>query len=73
MVLHEINVSDPVLAAPSDYNVCLRVGGLKVKSDFVPKFDAIGLIGDSFLVGSREPLFWRSGVCLVQVAVGLVS
>jgi len=27
----EINVSDPVTAAPSGNNVCLRVGGLDVK------------------------------------------
>ena len=50
-MLHEINVSDPVLAALSGYNVCLRVGGLDVKIDFVPKFDVIGLVGASFLVG----------------------
>jgi hypothetical protein len=47
----EVNVSDPVLEAPSGYNVCLRVGGLNVKIDFVPKFDVIGLVGVSFLVG----------------------
>ena len=47
-MLHEINVSDPVLAAPGGYNVCLRVGGLDVKIDFVSKFDVIGV---SFLVG----------------------
>jgi hypothetical protein len=27
LVLHEINVSDPALAAPSGYSVCLRVAG----------------------------------------------
>jgi len=48
-VLHEINVSDPALTAPSGLNVCLRVGRLDVKIDFVPKFDVIGLV--SFLVG----------------------
>jgi hypothetical protein len=51
LVLQEINVSGPVLAAPSGYNVCLRVGGLDVEIDFVPKFDVLGLIGVSFLVG----------------------
>ena len=50
MVL-QINVSDPVLAAPSGYNVCLRVGRLDVMMDFVPEFDIIGLVGVSFLVG----------------------
>jgi hypothetical protein len=49
--IHEINVSDPVLTAPSGYNVCLRVGGLDVKTEFVLKFDVIGLVGVSFLVG----------------------
>ena len=51
MVLHEINISDPVLTVPSGYNDCLSVGGLDVKFDFVAKFDAIGLVGVSFLVG----------------------
>jgi len=41
--MSEINVSDPVLAAPSAISVCLRVGGLDVKIDFVPKLDVIGL------------------------------
>jgi len=50
-VLHEINVSDPVLTAPSGCNVCLRFGGLDVKIDFVPKFDIVGLAGVSFMVG----------------------
>jgi len=50
-VLHEINDSYPVLTAPSGYNVCLRVGGLDVKINFVSKFDVIGLTGVSFLVG----------------------
>jgi len=40
------------------YNVCLRVGGLDVKIDFVPKFDIIGLVEVSFLVG-REPFFLK--------------
>ena len=31
LVLHQINLSDPVLAAPSGFNVCLRVGGPDVK------------------------------------------
>jgi hypothetical protein len=44
LALHEINVSDSVLAAPSGYNVYFRVGGLDVKMDFVPKFDIIGLV-----------------------------
>ena len=48
-MLHEISVSNPVLAAPSGYNFCLRVGGLDVKIDFVSKFDTIGLVGVSFL------------------------
>ena len=43
--------SDQVLAAPGGYNVCLRVGGLEVKCDFVLKFDVIGLVRVSFLVG----------------------
>ena len=51
LVRGEINVSDPVLAAPSGYNVCSRVGGLDVKTDFVSKFDAIRAGGVSFLVG----------------------
>ena len=51
MLHEEINVSDPVLAAPSGYNVCLRVGGMDVKIDFVPKFDIIGLVGVSLSVG----------------------
>jgi hypothetical protein len=46
-VLHEISVSDPVLAAPSGYKVCLRVGGLDVKSNFVAKLDVVGPIGVS--------------------------
>ena len=37
LVLHEINVSDPVLAAPSGYNVCLRVGGLDFKIGCCPE------------------------------------
>ena len=49
-MLHEINVSDPVLAVPSGCNVCLMIGGLDVKIDFVPKFDIVGLVGDSFMV-----------------------
>jgi len=52
-MLHvEINVNDPALAAPSGYNVCLRVGGLPVdvKIDYVIKFDVIGLEGIPFLV-----------------------
>jgi hypothetical protein len=37
-VLHKINVSDPVLAAPvAAMSLCLRVGGLDVKDDFVLK------------------------------------
>ena len=52
LVIHVINVSDPVHTAPSgDDNVCLRVGGLDVKFDFVPKFDVTGQVGVSFLVG----------------------
>jgi hypothetical protein len=51
LLCYEININDPVLAAPSGYNVCLRVGGLDVKIDFVLKFDVIGLVGVSFLVG----------------------
>jgi len=54
LVLHEINVNDPVFTAPGGYNVCLRVGGMEVKSNFASKFDVVGLIGVSFLVG-REP------------------
>ena len=50
-MFHKINVSDPILAAPNGYNVCLRVGGLDVEIDFVLKFDVIGLVGFSFLVG----------------------
>ena len=42
MVLDEINVSDIVLAAPSGYNVCLRVDGLDVRIDLVMKFNVIG-------------------------------
>ena len=49
MVLQEINVSGPVLAAPSGYNVCLRVGELDVNIDFVPKFDVTGMVEVSFL------------------------
>jgi hypothetical protein len=37
LLLHQINISDPILAAPSGYNVFLRVCGLDVKIDFVPK------------------------------------
>ena len=48
-MLHEINDSDPILAAPSGYNICLRVGGLDVKNAFVPKFDIIRLVEVSFL------------------------
>ena len=55
-MLHEINVSDPILAAPTHYNVCLRVGGLDVEIDFVPKFDIVGPIGVTFLVG-ENPCF----------------
>jgi len=45
-VLHgEINVSDPVLAAPTGYNVCLKVCGLDAKIDYVPEFDIMGLVG----------------------------
>jgi hypothetical protein len=57
-VLDEINVSDIVLAAPSGYNVCLRVGGLDVIVDFAPNFDVIGPIRFSFLVGCK-PLFLK--------------
>jgi hypothetical protein len=49
--LCEINVSDPVLAALSGYNVCLRDSGLDVKIDFAPEFDATGLVEASFSVG----------------------
>ena len=49
-MLHEINISDPALAAPSGCNVCLRVGGLDVKIDFGLKFDVIGPVEVSFLV-----------------------
>ena len=58
LVRGEINVSGQVIAAPSGYKVCLRVGGLDVKIDFVPKFDIIGLVEVSFLVG-REPFFLK--------------
>ena len=51
-MLHNINVRDPVLAAPS---VCLRVGWLDVKIDFVPKLDVVGPIGVSFL--AENPYF----------------
>ena len=51
LVRGEINVSGQVIAAPSGYKVCLRVGGLDVNIDFVPKFEVIGLLGISFLVG----------------------
>jgi len=51
LVLYEINVSDPVLVAPSGYNTCLRDGGLDLKIDLVPRFDIIGLVEVSFLVG----------------------
>jgi hypothetical protein len=62
-VLHEISVSDPVLAAPSGYNVCLRVGGLDVKSNFVAKLDVVGPIGvSSWLADS--PCLWRSLKCM---------
>jgi hypothetical protein len=44
----EINVNNPALAAPSGYNVCLRVGGLDVKIDFVPEFNITGLVGVFF-------------------------
>jgi hypothetical protein len=40
VVLREINVSYPGLAAPSGYNVCLTVGGLDVKIDSVMMFTA---------------------------------
>ena len=50
-MLHDINVSDPVPAAPNGYNVCLRFGGLDGKIDFVLNFDVMGLVGVSFLVG----------------------
>jgi hypothetical protein len=53
-VLHEIDASDPVLAAPSGCNVCLRDGGLDVKIDFALKFDVIGLVGVSFLAGFED-------------------
>ena len=46
-----LRVSDPVLAVPSGYKVCLTVVGLDVKIDFVPKFDIIGLVGVYLLVG----------------------
>ena len=67
-MLHKINVSDPVLAAPSGYNVCLRVGGLDDEIDFVPKFDIIGLVGVYFLVG-RDPLL--SKIVIIKRDYGL--
>jgi hypothetical protein len=47
-LLLQINISDPVLAAPSGFNVCLRFAGLDVKIDCVPKFDVTGLVGVPF-------------------------
>ena len=72
-MLHEIKDSYPVLTATSGYNVCLRVGGLDVNLFIVPKFDVIGLVGVSFLVGG-EPLFLKiikvSGAGLNGMVIG---
>ena len=60
----EINVNNPALAAPSGYNVCLRVGGLDGKR-----------AGRSFFLGRLRTFVFEDHqrVCLVQVAVGLVA
>ena len=71
-MLHDINVSDPVLTSPSGYNVCLRVGGLDVKIDsFKISFHRAG---KRFYLGWLRTLVFKDheGVCLVQVVVGLV-
>ena len=54
-MLHEVNVSDTLLATPKGYNVCLRVGGLAVKINFIPKVNAVGSV-DSLACFSRELL-----------------
>jgi len=61
-VLHDINVSDPILTAPSGYNVCLRVGRLDVKINFVPKFDILGPTEVFFALGWQRTLVFEDKV-----------
>jgi hypothetical protein len=56
LILHEIDGSDPVLTMPCGRIVSLRVGGLDVKANFVPKIDIVRLVPVALLDG-REPLF----------------
>ena len=64
MVLHDINVTDPVLAAPSGYNVCLRVGGMDVIIGYVLKFDVIGLVQEFLSWLAENPCLKIIKVCV---------
>jgi len=58
LILHEINVYDPLLTMPCGSMVSLWVGGLDFKTNFVSKIDIVGLVLVALLDG-REPLFLK--------------